>query len=699
DAYFASSQYQLSTTVVAGILQTGPVSASAQPGSSSFLRFFNTGTAAGTITATLRDSTSARQLGQWTSPSIPAGAELQYPIGVLESAAGLAPGAGFYALSLQSDISGSFQHVLYRPANGALTNLSTCYEGVAADPARLAGVHSSLLADYPSAIVLNSAYPAPQTVNLGVYDARNGVLIGTYASGTIPGYGQLVLPVKTIETAIGKAPAPGLLHYVVKIDAAFSDNGVPRSAFIGNLQHLVSNTLAGVVTDMTTTCTLDGAGLAGAPTSPLRAGPIFSSAQTASQSYLRFLNGGITEGFVIATLTDSATGQSLGRWVSPGIRPGAESQFAIATIESAIGTAAKPANYGLALETTITSGAFQHVLFRPADGTLTNLSTCYASVTADPARAAAVHTSLVGALGYPSAIAVTNTGAVDEAVRLGLYDARFGNRVGAMTTAPIPAHGQLIVDVAAMEAAAAVTPTAGMSHYVVKAEGAFTGFLQHLVTNSRAGVVTDMSAQCVLPSPASPDLTYTLSTATAGNGAGTVTLTPYGTTGPGPYRFGTIVGVSATPAAGSVFAGFSGDCPLPGYSFDSCQLTMKGNYAVTAVFNLAATPDTYLLTVTPSSAAGGLGTVTSSSGGIDCSAVGIAAGAVTAQAVTAQAVTGACNARLAPGTRVTLTASPAQGSRFERWSTACENGPATAPTCVVTMNTNRYLPVSFGVAP
>ena len=38
-----------------------------------------------------------------------------------------------------------------------------------------------------------------------------------------------------------------------------------------------------------------------------------------------------------------------------------------------------------------------------------------------------------------------------------------------------------------------------MYHYVIQAEGAFTGFLQHLVNNTQAGAITDMTTAGALP--------------------------------------------------------------------------------------------------------------------------------------------------------------------------------------------------------
>ena len=56
------------------------------------------------------------------------------------------------------------------------------------------------------------------------------------------------------------------------------------------------------------------------------------------------------------------------------------------------------------------------MLFRPSDGTLTNLSTCATGVTADATKLAGVHTSLLD-YGFPSSIAITNTGSAATTVR------------------------------------------------------------------------------------------------------------------------------------------------------------------------------------------------------------------------------------------------------------------------------------------
>ena len=160
-------------------------------------------------------------------------------------------------------------------------------------------------------------------------------------------------------------------------------------------------------------------------------------------------------------------------------------------------------------------------------------------------------------------------------------------------------------------------------------------------------------------------ITRTLTVAKAGTGVGTVTSSPAGINcGPAcsaSFVTGTAVRLTATPAAGSTFTGWSGACSGTG----ACNLTMNANRAVTATFALI----TRTLTVTK--AGTGTGTVTSSPTGINCGAT--------------------CQASFNNGTSVTLTATPAAGSTFTGWSGACSG----AATCNVTMSANRAVTATF----
>jgi Divergent InlB B-repeat domain len=164
------------------------------------------------------------------------------------------------------------------------------------------------------------------------------------------------------------------------------------------------------------------------------------------------------------------------------------------------------------------------------------------------------------------------------------------------------------------------------------------------------------------------DLTPTLTVNVEGDGDGTVTSSPpginCGTDCSETYEFGTGVTLTAEPALGVTFAGWSGACTG---STSTCTLQMNGPRFVTATF--ANKP---VLTVKPEGT--GSGTVMSSPLGINCGAD--------------------CNEPYDEGTIVTLTATPAPDSTFSGWS-ACSGTGA----CTVTMNDSKEVIATFTLQP
>jgi hypothetical protein len=167
-----------------------------------------------------------------------------------------------------------------------------------------------------------------------------------------------------------------------------------------------------------------------------------------------------------------------------------------------------------------------------------------------------------------------------------------------------------------------------------------------------------------------PQSPYILSVLKNGTGSGTVTSTPSGVDCGGDcseyYSSGTAVTLTASPAGGSIFGGWSGACSGTG----TCQVTMNSNTTVIASF----IPDPGgggggTLTVIKNGT--GSGTVTSTPSGVDCG--------------------GDCSESYSDGTVVTLTASPGGGSIFAGWSGACSG----TGTCQVTMNSNTTVIASF----
>jgi hypothetical protein len=164
------------------------------------------------------------------------------------------------------------------------------------------------------------------------------------------------------------------------------------------------------------------------------------------------------------------------------------------------------------------------------------------------------------------------------------------------------------------------------------------------------------------PGPVSPVVSQTLTVSLAGFGSGTVS-DGGALNCPGScqqtYNQGTVVTLSATPAAGSAFDGWKGaGCSGRG----TCSVAMTAVESVTATFDP---------TLTVTKGGRGFGTVTSSVPGIDCGP--------------------ACTAGFGSGGQVSLTASPAAGSSFVGWFGAgCEG----TGTCLAsTSSTQRVVAV------
>ena len=157
--------------------------------------------------------------------------------------------------------------------------------------------------------------------------------------------------------------------------------------------------------------------------------------------------------------------------------------------------------------------------------------------------------------------------------------------------------------------------------------------------------------------------TYTLTVSKTG--AGTVTSVPAGidcgATCTSNFSFFSTVTLTAKPAAGYSFTGWSGACTGTG----TCTVTMDAARSVTANFQLPP----YALTVSKI----GTGTVTSTPAGINCGPT--------------------CTYNFPYLTSVTLTATPAQGYKFLFWSGACEGNYTT--TCTVTMDAAKSATANF----
>lgn len=158
----------------------------------------------------------------------------------------------------------------------------------------------------------------------------------------------------------------------------------------------------------------------------------------------------------------------------------------------------------------------------------------------------------------------------------------------------------------------------------------------------------------------------TLLTVTA-SGNGVVTSTPAGidcgTTCSSRFSIGTRVTLTATPASGFRFAGWTGACSGEG----SCTLTLEKATEVNATFTEAP--------VTVNLGISGGGRINSTPQGLSCTAN--------------------CSGTFTPGTKVTLTPTPAQGFYFSGWAGACSG----QGLCTLTLTGNTSLAAQFTPIP
>ncbi|AYB33592.1 InlB B-repeat-containing protein [Chryseolinea soli] len=145
---------------------------------------------------------------------------------------------------------------------------------------------------------------------------------------------------------------------------------------------------------------------------------------------------------------------------------------------------------------------------------------------------------------------------------------------------------------------------------------------------------------------------YTLATIASPSAGGNIS-------GAGTYDAGSVTALTATPAAGYTFIGWSGDATG---SASSTTITMSGDKTVTANFQIQSSTTKYTLATTASPSEGGS---VSGAGTYD-------AGSVAA-----------------------LTATPAAGYTFTGWS---GDVTGTSASTTVTMNSNKNVTANFSIA-
>ena len=201
----------------------------------------------------------------------------------------------------------------------------------------------------------------------------------------------------------------------------------------------------------------------------------------------------------------------------------------------------------------------------------------------------------------------------------------------------------------------------------------FSGWSGGVCSGTGTCVVT-MNADTTITAtfaPPPPVSNYNLTVSKSGTGTGTASSTPSGitcgSTCSASYTGGTTVTMTASPASGHSFAGWSGGgCSGKG----SCIVTVNADSTVTATFSPPPPPNNYNLVILKSGT--GTGSVSSSPSGITCGST--------------------CSSAYTSGAGITLTAAPDSGYSFVGWS---GGGCSGTGTCVVTMSEDTTVTATF----
>lgn len=223
-------------------------------GNTSYLRLANVSLSPVTFSVSVVGTPTGKDYGT-AQYSVPPLSSPQYSYGEILARVGATVPTGaddsfsFY-LRTDADFTG-FQHVIYNPGNGFFENVSICtfdaahvYSGL---NQAVGNVHTTLLAAYPSQVVIHHYGSAPARYHAAVYDGRTGAFKGAF-NFDMAANETYVAPMSWYQSNAGWTPSGAEYH--ANIFFSRDDNGTYQ-AIVG--QAIVNDVLHSVV-NMTQFC-------------------------------------------------------------------------------------------------------------------------------------------------------------------------------------------------------------------------------------------------------------------------------------------------------------------------------------------------------------------------------------------------------------------------------------------------------------
>jgi len=234
----------------------------------------------------------------------------------------------------------------------------------------------------------------------------------------------------------------------------------------------------------------------------LRLTGLSSAEFTSFRSFLRFYNAGANSGAVTVSVSRSSTGELLGTWTSDQIPTHASRQFELSQIEQESNPPITPSNslYAIAIEADF-DGYIQHVAWNDQGASLTNLTGCNIGISNDVSTLINFHSSNLSS-GYESVMYFHNVGSETAEATIWIYDSVTGDYIGGFVWDEVAPDASISMDSDGVDYFLNEfydhVPGENQNHYNIVLAGDFPGYIQHVVDNAGAGVVTNMAAKCDL---------------------------------------------------------------------------------------------------------------------------------------------------------------------------------------------------------